>query len=462
MNAPKNGSIRITDAIASIRNDSRDVEARRELEAGIAIAKAILDMRQEAGLTQQQVAVAMGTEQTVIARLESGRQIPSMRTLLRFAEATNTELDIRFLEKNKRSRREGSKTMSTNPRNPWSFMNWIGSRRTLLGAAATGAVASSVGNLAAAQESTPAADVPTNGVQPDGSWVFTDDRGVTVTLPKPPKRVFASIFAAGPLWDFGVRPMAVFGYTHAPGSAEWGRVDPDLQNISTGDGMQMDLEALVALAPEIFIDTTWTASVPDQTSSAGPDSYEMVNSIVPIIALSQENPVDVGIARFAELAALLGADIESAEIAEARSTFEAAVEDLTAAAAEKSELSVLFAYVTREAEWLAANPAPWGDLSFYQRLGLNFVPVDAAPGDFWEILGLELANKYPSDIFVNSTREDCLTPEELQADPLFGEHPAIKAGQIGGWDLEFLQSYQGITPAIKNLAALLRASEKIV
>jgi transcriptional regulator with XRE-family HTH domain len=38
----------------------------------------------------------MGTTQAVVARLESGRTMPSTRTLERFAKATNTRLRISF------------------------------------------------------------------------------------------------------------------------------------------------------------------------------------------------------------------------------------------------------------------------------------------------------------------------------------------------------------------------------
>ncbi|MDT8322003.1 MAG: helix-turn-helix transcriptional regulator, partial [Xanthomonadales bacterium] len=49
--------------------------------------------RSRAGLTQAQVAERMGTTQSVVARLESG-QLPSMKTLQRFADATDSRLHI--------------------------------------------------------------------------------------------------------------------------------------------------------------------------------------------------------------------------------------------------------------------------------------------------------------------------------------------------------------------------------
>jgi len=46
--------------------------------------------------TQEQVAQAMGTTQAVVARLESGKVLPSTRTLERFASATRSRLRISF------------------------------------------------------------------------------------------------------------------------------------------------------------------------------------------------------------------------------------------------------------------------------------------------------------------------------------------------------------------------------
>jgi DNA-binding XRE family transcriptional regulator len=51
------------------------------------LARELIAARTRAGLTQAQVAGRMGTTQSVVARLESGR-LPSLRTLLRYARAT--------------------------------------------------------------------------------------------------------------------------------------------------------------------------------------------------------------------------------------------------------------------------------------------------------------------------------------------------------------------------------------
>jgi ribosome-binding protein aMBF1 (putative translation factor) len=66
------------------------------LEKGIALASALIKARSEAEMTQEEVAEAMGTTQAVVARLESGKVLPSTRTLERFARATRTRLRISF------------------------------------------------------------------------------------------------------------------------------------------------------------------------------------------------------------------------------------------------------------------------------------------------------------------------------------------------------------------------------
>lgn len=66
------------------------------LEDEFALAAALIEARAKADMTQEEVAAAMGTTQTAIARMESGRSMPSTRTLERFAKATGMRLRISF------------------------------------------------------------------------------------------------------------------------------------------------------------------------------------------------------------------------------------------------------------------------------------------------------------------------------------------------------------------------------
>mgnify|MGYP001548656534 CR=1 FL=1 len=77
----------------------KDPEFVREYEAleeEFALASAVIGARAHAGLTQEQLAERMGTSQSAIARLESGRSRPSTTTLAKLAAATGTKLRVRF------------------------------------------------------------------------------------------------------------------------------------------------------------------------------------------------------------------------------------------------------------------------------------------------------------------------------------------------------------------------------
>ena len=60
------------------------------------IAAELIKARARAGLSQAEVARRMGTSQSVVARLESGQTLPSTKTLLRFAEATGSRVEVRL------------------------------------------------------------------------------------------------------------------------------------------------------------------------------------------------------------------------------------------------------------------------------------------------------------------------------------------------------------------------------
>jgi len=66
------------------------------LEDEFTLASAMIEARTRAGLTQEQLAEKMETSQSAIARIESGRVIPSGNTLRRLARATGTRLRIKF------------------------------------------------------------------------------------------------------------------------------------------------------------------------------------------------------------------------------------------------------------------------------------------------------------------------------------------------------------------------------
>lgn len=76
----------------------QNAEFQREyiqLEDEFALAAQLIEARKRAHLTQEDVAKRMGTTQSVVARLESGHPLPSLRSLKRYAQAVNGKVEIR-------------------------------------------------------------------------------------------------------------------------------------------------------------------------------------------------------------------------------------------------------------------------------------------------------------------------------------------------------------------------------
>ena len=71
-------------------------EEYERLDPEFELARALIEARAGAGLTQAEVALRMGTTQSVIARLESGRVQSTTATQQRLARATGTRLKIAF------------------------------------------------------------------------------------------------------------------------------------------------------------------------------------------------------------------------------------------------------------------------------------------------------------------------------------------------------------------------------
>lgn len=81
-----------------------DVKAQyEELGDEFALLDEFLKARAAQGLTQAQVAEKIGTTQSAVARMESGRgkHSPSLATLSRYAEALGCKLEVKLVRNRK-------------------------------------------------------------------------------------------------------------------------------------------------------------------------------------------------------------------------------------------------------------------------------------------------------------------------------------------------------------------------
>lgn len=87
---------RISDLHRRWKKDGEYAEAYDALGEEFDLARALIEARAAAGLSQSQLAKKMKTSQSYIARIEGGKVRPSTDALERFAQATRTRLRIIF------------------------------------------------------------------------------------------------------------------------------------------------------------------------------------------------------------------------------------------------------------------------------------------------------------------------------------------------------------------------------
>ena len=92
---------RLEDKHKELLNDPGYKKAYAELEEEFLIAKALIEARKSAKLTQKQVADRMGTTQSVVARMESGKPLPSLKSVARYAAAVNSKIELKLVQANK-------------------------------------------------------------------------------------------------------------------------------------------------------------------------------------------------------------------------------------------------------------------------------------------------------------------------------------------------------------------------
>jgi iron complex transport system substrate-binding protein len=327
-------------------------------------------------------------------------------------------------------------------------------RRSVIGSSLGLGAAAALTRAGLSQEASPAAS---------GEWSFTDDKGNTITLPSRPERVVIDVNAAAPLWDFGVRPVAVFGWLANPSGdfgAAGGRIDASHVEIIGNGEETIDVEALVGLDADLLITLTFDPEDPDEYWSLAADGpLEQVRQVVPILAISGVIPDDQTTERFAELAEALGADLSTPEIAADNERWKAAEEEFKAVVAEKPGISAV--YIAPSADmYYVANPAVAGDVSYARSLGLIIpdVTIDPANGDYWEYLSPEEISKYQTDILFVSYRAD-LSIEEFTAIPTVAALPAVQAGQVFEWNQDSIASYRGQADGVEGLIAAVTESE---
>ncbi len=330
------------------------------------------------------------------------------------------------------------------------------SRRQVLAGAATIALTAAIRRglqVVGAQDGSPVPAAPI-GLQADGTWVFTDDRGVTITTEGIPQTIVAETTAAAALWDLGVKVAGVVGPTVvADGSNDFQAGSIDFTKVAAlGDFGEYDMEKLVSLAPDLVIDMSLYGDTFWYLQSV----RETVEKIAPMLGISmQTNPIIESIERFEQLAVALGANLETPEIAQARTAFELAETDFKAAVGEKPGLTVVVTSPGTDNVYIG-SPDWMTDLAYFRELGLDILTHTTE--DFFALIAWEEIATYPADIILVDARGDGMNAEFLKTNDVWNSLPAVKAGQVGKWYAGAPYSRLRLTSIMVELTELIRKS----
>ncbi|MCG5212095.1 ABC transporter substrate-binding protein [Streptosporangium sp. KLBMP 9127] len=304
---------------------------------------------------------------------------------------------------------------------------------------------------------------PTAGSSPSGgAWTFTDDRGKKLSLPQRPARIVAQSGAAAALWDFGVRPIAVFG----PHKLKDGGRDPqagqvDITKVESLGNVwdEFNVEKYATLQPELLVSGMY---VKDELWFVPEKSKDTIEAMAPTVGVQVSGvPLVKVIEKYAELSAALGADLGAPAVTDAKARFETAADRLPEAA--KKGMKVLVMAGGPDSMWVV-NPKEHAGVSYMRELGIDVVVPDKPDeGGFFQTLSWENADMYPADVILYDDRAQSMTLADMKKKPTFADLPAVKAGQVYPWRAEERFSYLGHAGVLEELLAnLTKATPGVV
>lgn len=80
-----------------LQTDSEFAKEYKQLELPSMLARQVIKLRSNKGISQAELAKIIGTQQSSISRLESMMSLPSLTFLQRIAEALDAQVEIRFI-----------------------------------------------------------------------------------------------------------------------------------------------------------------------------------------------------------------------------------------------------------------------------------------------------------------------------------------------------------------------------
>ncbi|UVI36015.1 ABC transporter substrate-binding protein [Brevibacterium spongiae] len=288
------------------------------------------------------------------------------------------------------------------------------------------------------------------GAAPNFTYSPEGYDGLTIELDRPAERIAADFYSAAGLAQYGITPVAVFGFgqNESPGKS----FDADGVEV-VGTEMELDIEALALTEPDILVAygneagdgwTWWDEKVKDQVAG--------LVDFVPV-KLSEQSP-DAMFAQYAAIAEALGKDTDAAPVAEGRRAFERARKRIRTVAEDSDSLTVLLANFSAEINYTSTS---LGIAQMLSEDGLTLVGPKSPADSSWAEVSWEKISDYPADVvLVHDASAD------FEDNPVYRRLPAVRADQLGTWDDKRAYTYDGYATWLNELADVLEGAKKIV
>ena len=291
---------------------------------------------------------------------------------------------------------------------------------------------------------------------------YTDARGTTVTLDTVPTTVVAQSSVAAALWDAGYHVAGVYGELTpgADGTLSYQAGDIDLSQVTViGQTYgEFDVEDYGLMNPDLLVDYTFDGSslwyVPAEQA-------DQIYALAPSVAVpGNYTDTDSAIQTFVDLAAKLGADPDSAELASAKADYDGALKDVADVAAS-SGLKVVVVSAGTDSLYVA-DPAHLPELSTLRAAGPDLIDPVGGGSDVFSQYSWEQASDYSdADVILFDARTYDSMKADLANIPTWANLPAVKAGQVYPWYAAAPYSYQSYARIYQEIADELTAAKKL-
>lgn len=292
------------------------------------------------------------------------------------------------------------------------------------------------------------------------SWTYTGGSGETVTLDHVPTRIIAHANAAAGLIPLGIRPVGI--YVDSPVADDKSLEGLDLTGIEiVGEAWgEINVEKVAALKPDLIIAEWWPLdNAWSGLEGEGKDTFNQVSKIAPVTGPAQGKSIVTLIEDYEKLAASLGADLATPQVAVDKAAFEASLAKFKASVAAKPNLTVEPIWAGTDALYVAATGGA-AELQDFASWGLKLIdPEIADDRGYWETLSWENADKYQPDLVIVDNRQKT-TIETAKAQPMWTSLKAVVAGQVTDWPAYWLRNYAAYAGALDKLTAAIDAADQ--